>query len=55
MAGIVLATDWLVPAMIVHALIDANSGTFGYWILRDDVDASPSDTLKPSDAMLVRA
>jgi membrane protease YdiL (CAAX protease family) len=28
-------TGWLVPAMIVHALVDAGSGTLGYWVLRE--------------------
>ena len=34
MAAIVLATGWLVPAMIVHALVDAGSGTVGFMLLR---------------------
>jgi membrane protease YdiL (CAAX protease family) len=35
MAAIVLATDSLIPAMIVHGLIDVGGGTVGYWLLRD--------------------
>ena len=35
MAAIVLATGWLVPAMIVHAMVDAGSGTVGHLLLRD--------------------
>ena len=31
----VVATGWLVPAMIIHALVDASSGTVGYLLLRD--------------------
>src|SRR4029079_12934799 len=32
MAALVLVTGSLVPAMIVHALIDIGSGTLGYWL-----------------------
>jgi len=35
MAALVLVTDSLIPAMIVHALIDIGSGTLGYWLLRE--------------------
>ncbi|MEP6729001.1 MAG: CPBP family intramembrane glutamic endopeptidase [bacterium] len=35
MAAIVLATGWLVPAMIIHALIDMSSGTAGFMLLRE--------------------
>jgi len=42
MAAIVLATNWLVPAMIIHALIDASSGTAGYLLVRDDDGATRS-------------
>lgn len=38
MSAIVLATGWLVPAMIVHALVDGSSGTVGYWLLREPAD-----------------
>ena len=34
MTLIVVATGWLVPAMIVHALVDAGSGSVGYLLLR---------------------
>ena len=34
MGAIVLVTGWLVPAMIVHALIDVGSGAVGYAVLR---------------------
>ena len=32
---VVLATGWLVPAMIIHALVDASGGTVGYWLFRE--------------------
>src|SRR5262245_30250578 len=35
MGGIVLATGWLVPAMIVHAVIDATSGSLAYTLFRE--------------------
>lgn len=35
MSAIVLAGGWLVPAMLVHALIDATSGFLAYTVLRD--------------------
>ena len=41
MAALVLVTDSLIPAMIVHALIDIGSGTLGYWLLRDYPETSP--------------
>lgn len=34
--AIVLVTDSLIPAMIVHALIDIGGGTVGYLLLRED-------------------
>jgi membrane protease YdiL (CAAX protease family) len=40
MAAMVLATDWLLPAMIVHALVDIGSGTLGYWLLREPESAN---------------
>jgi len=43
MAAIVLATNWLVPAMIVHALVDVSSGTAGYLLLREPERATPED------------
>ena len=42
MAALVLVTDSLIPAMIVHALIDIGSGTLGYWLLRDYPDTPSS-------------
>jgi len=39
MAGVVLATNWLVPAMIIHALVDASSGTTGFLLLRESQQA----------------
>lgn len=35
MGAIVLATGSLIPAMLVHALIDIGGGTVGYLLLRD--------------------
>lgn len=32
---IVVASGWLIPAMVVHALIDATSGMLAYTVLRD--------------------
>jgi len=37
MAGIVLATGSLIPAMIAHAVIDIGGGTVGYLLLRDQL------------------
>ena len=45
MAALVLVTDSLIPAMIVHALIDIGSGTLGYWLLRDYPSASSPATM----------
>lgn len=46
MAAIVLATGSLIPAMIIHAMVDASSGTLGYWLLRpvsdDPVTIAPT-------------
>ena len=50
MAIIVLSTNSLVPAMIVHALIDAGSGTVGYWILREPAQPSQRGFAQPSPA-----
>ena len=36
MAAIVLTSGSLVPAMLVHALIDIGGGTVGYWLQRED-------------------
>jgi membrane protease YdiL (CAAX protease family) len=35
MGAMVLSTNWLLPAVIVHALVDIGSGTVGYWLLRE--------------------
>ncbi|HEY6829183.1 MAG TPA: CPBP family intramembrane glutamic endopeptidase [Gemmatimonadaceae bacterium] len=35
MGAIMLVTGWLIPAMIVHALLDAGSGTIVFRVLRD--------------------
>ncbi|HKN66918.1 MAG TPA: type II CAAX endopeptidase family protein [Gemmatimonadaceae bacterium] len=40
LAALVLVTGSLIPAMIVHALIDIGSGTLGYWLLRDYPETS---------------
>ena len=45
MGAIVLATGWLVPAMIVHALVDASSGTVGYLLLRDPLGGDVTSSL----------
>ena len=36
LAAVVLATRSLIPAMLLHALIDAEGGTVGYLLLHDD-------------------
>jgi len=46
MTGFVALTGWLIPAMIIHALIDAGSGTVGYVILRDDQPPAPEAGLR---------
>jgi CAAX protease family protein len=40
MAAIVLTSGSLIPAMIVHALIDIGGGTVGYWLEREERPAS---------------
>ena len=52
MAAIVLATGSLIPAMIVHALIDAGGGTVGYWLLRDEGSADDALVSVASDTPL---
>lgn len=47
MAMVVLATRSLIPAMLLHALIDAEGGTVGYLLMRDD-QSSASMTSAPS-------
>ena len=41
MAGVVLITGSLIPAMIAHAVIDIGGGTVGYWLYRETGDAHP--------------
>jgi len=41
MAAIVLATGSLIPAMIIHAMIDASGGTVGYWLFRSTPQTTP--------------
>jgi membrane protease YdiL (CAAX protease family) len=36
MAIVVLATRSLIPAMLLHALIDTEAATAGYLLMRDD-------------------
>ena len=50
MAGLVLVTGSLIPAMIVHALIDIGSGTLGYWLLRDYPEAAQTPTRGAAEA-----
>jgi hypothetical protein len=50
MAALVLVTGSLIPAMIVHALIDIGSGTLGYWLLRDYPDAPSTSVREAGDA-----
>ena len=57
MAALVLVTGSLIPAMIVHALVDIGSGTLGYWLLRDYPDAAPAvvrGTAETTDTLRVR-
>lgn len=49
MAALVLVTDSLIPAMIVHALIDIGSGTVGYWLLRDYPGAPSTPVTEAAD------
>lgn len=35
MNGIVLLTGWLIPAMVVHAIIDVNAGQLGFAVLKE--------------------
>jgi len=52
MAALVLVTDSLIPAMIVHALIDIGSGTLGYWLLREYPSTSSTEAAEITDAAL---
>ena len=36
MSLIVVASGWLVPAMVVHALVDISGGTAGFTVLREE-------------------
>ena len=47
MCGIVLATGSLIPAMIIHALVDIGSGTLGYLVLRDSIEKSTEPEREP--------
>jgi membrane protease YdiL (CAAX protease family) len=40
LGAIVLATGWLGPAMIIHALVDYSSGLLGFTVLRDAAQPS---------------
>jgi membrane protease YdiL (CAAX protease family) len=42
MSLIVVGTGWLVPAMLLHALIDLSSGYIGYTVLNQPADAGVS-------------
>jgi membrane protease YdiL (CAAX protease family) len=49
MSTIVWGTGWLIPAMVVHALIDLNSGMLGFAAHeRSPVDYQMSPTVNPS-------
>jgi hypothetical protein len=50
LATIVLATGSLIPAMILHALIDAVGGTVGYLLLRNDPSPGALFTNAAQDA-----
>lgn len=39
MSAIAVGTGWLVPAMIVHALLDVNAGVLGFAVLREPVSS----------------
>lgn len=39
---IVVATGWLIPAMVVHAIIDLNAGMLGYAVLGEPKEAPSS-------------
>ena len=58
MAALVLVTNSLIPAMIVHALIDIGSGTLGYWLLRDYPNeplSLPQNAAMAADATAVQS
>jgi membrane protease YdiL (CAAX protease family) len=54
MSAIVLATDSLIPAMIVHALIDIGGGTVGYWLLREQAVAVRAPATTAEIEMIAR-
>jgi len=47
MAVITLASGSIIPAMIVHALIDVGSGTVGYLLLRDESSPDAPAAITP--------
>lgn len=49
MTGFVALTGWLIPAMIIHALVDAGSGTVGYLILRDEQQPALEPQLRAAE------
>jgi membrane protease YdiL (CAAX protease family) len=49
MAAIVLASGSLIPAIILHALIDAGGGSVGYYVLRDYPIAKVDTPVAPGD------
>jgi hypothetical protein len=55
MAIIVMTTGSLIPAMIVHALIDICGGTVGYWLLRDAVSAEKGPPARSTAAFTLAA
>jgi len=48
MGGIVLASGWLLPAMLLHALIDVTSGMLAYAVLRDGQREALREVLNPT-------
>jgi len=46
MTGIVFAGGWVIPAMLVHALVDVSAGVVGYAILAD-ASTSPAEPHAP--------
>ena len=40
MTVIVLSTGWLVPAMVVHALVDLSAGVLGFAVFKPQLEAS---------------
>jgi membrane protease YdiL (CAAX protease family) len=54
MAAMVLTTGSLIPAMIVHALIDAGGGTTGYWLFREQNERDQKTLNAVAEAEMVR-